>query len=244
MAFTIFPIMLQLQVKNGSDLKSLLSYGTDKACSRFAPYIADAVVEPMRDGVRQGHVYSVMFDGATDCSISENEIIYCRYLKNGVPCDVIVGLEELQHAHADGVYDAILRSMTKFVGPDWLDKLVAIGCDGASVNLGARNSVATRFRGQHDYILPIHCVCHRLELGVVNAIKNDNRMTIIQDILKKIHKHYHYSPKALRDLKNIADVMEERIIKPTRLQGTRWTPHVCKAAKVLGNQFYGYHGSF
>ena len=99
--------------------------------------------------------------------------------------------------------------------------MVAAGCDGASVNLGSRNSVATRLREDHPYILPVHCVAQRLELGILNAIKSHDKMTMVNDLLKKIHKHYRYSPKALRELRDIAESMDERIIKPTRLQGTR-----------------------
>ncbi|KAK2153711.1 hypothetical protein LSH36_288g00000 [Paralvinella palmiformis] len=104
---------------------------------------------------------------AQDCSVSETVIVYCRHLKNGHLTDVIVGLEveDLERVHTDGVFKAVSRSMERFVGPGLLDKLVAVRCDGASVNLGVRNSVATRLKADREYILPIHCVCHRMELG-------------------------------------------------------------------------------
>jgi hypothetical protein len=34
-------------------------------------------------------------------------------------------------------------------------------------------------------------------------------MREIQDILQHIYKHYHYSPKALREVRLIADALEE-----------------------------------
>lgn len=179
-----------------------------------------------------------MFDGATDCSVSEVEIIYCRVVKaNGQPVEFFIGLEDLEHAHAQGVFDAVCRAMTKFGCPDWLDKLVGAGSDGASVNVGDGNSVKTRLREGRQYVVFTHCVAHRLELGVLNAISNTEMLTTVQDMLKKVHKHYHYSPKALRELKAIADVMEERVIKPTRLQGTRWLPHIMKASRALMNSY-------
>lgn len=45
-----------------------------------------------------------MFDGATDCSVSEVEIVYCCVLKNGEPKEFFIGLEDLEHAHAQGVF--------------------------------------------------------------------------------------------------------------------------------------------
>ncbi len=47
-----------------------------------------------------------------------------------------------------------------------------------------------------------------------------------------------YFPKASRELKAVAEVMEERIIKPKRLQGMRWMPHMQKDYKVL---IQGFH---
>ncbi|XP_070576190.1 uncharacterized protein [Ptychodera flava] len=111
------------QIKNGSDIKNIQGYATSKACSRFATYIAESVKEPLQQAVSESKVLSIVFDGATDSSISEVELVYCRILDKGYPRDILVGLEDLQHAHADGVFDAIGRAMQSFAGENWLDKL-------------------------------------------------------------------------------------------------------------------------
>lgn len=111
---------------------------------KFAPYISDAIREPIREKIANCKALSIMYDGATDCSVSEVEIVYCRMLDNGYPKDFFVGLEELEHAHADGVFSAIDKAMTDNVSIHWKEKLVGAGSDDASVNLGVNNSVATR----------------------------------------------------------------------------------------------------
>lgn len=58
-------------------------------------------------------------------------------------------------------------------------------------------------------------------------------MKDIQDVLTNTYKQNHYSLKALRELRNIADALEEKVLKPTNLHGTRWLPHVQKALTVL-----------
>ncbi|KAJ8318510.1 hypothetical protein KUTeg_003601 [Tegillarca granosa] len=135
--FTKFPSLVRLQVKNGSDLGRIQSYVNDKACARFAPHISAYVREKITDEVQNSDVLSVIFDGATDCAISEVEIVYCRICVEGV---------DLEHAHSQGTFDAIDRAMTKFGCNDWKEKLVAIGCDGAKVNIGVNDSVATRMK--------------------------------------------------------------------------------------------------
>lgn len=174
-----------------------------------------------------------MYDGATDASVFEVEIIYVRLLEGGYPKDFFIGLQDLEHAHADGVFKAIDTAMMN-IDEHWKDKLVGGGSDGANVNIGKNNSVATRLSeagGQH--VLNMHCVAHRLGLSILNAIKSNPMLSTIQDMLKKIYKHYHYSPKALRELKIIAESLDEKSVKPTNLSGTRWVPHISTAIKCL-----------
>ena len=52
--------------------------------------------------VESNSYISIMIDGATDSSVKENEAIICRYLQEGKPVNRLLGLLELEHAHADG----------------------------------------------------------------------------------------------------------------------------------------------
>ena len=57
----------------------------------------------------------VIFDGAKDCSVSEVAILYCTVLNaNDQPEEFFIGLEDLKHAHSQGVLDATDREMTKY----------------------------------------------------------------------------------------------------------------------------------
>ncbi|KAJ8299184.1 hypothetical protein KUTeg_023244 [Tegillarca granosa] len=72
-----------LIIKNGSELKRLLSYINDKACARFATHISGNIRDEIKEKIRNADVISVMFDGATDCAVSEVEIVYCRICEDG-----------------------------------------------------------------------------------------------------------------------------------------------------------------
>jgi hypothetical protein len=77
MPFTVYPTLLKLQIKNGSELSSVKSYQTDKACARFVPHIAEFIRQGVRESLSNAKALSIMFDGATDSSVSEVEIVYC-----------------------------------------------------------------------------------------------------------------------------------------------------------------------
>jgi len=183
--FKVYETMMNLQVKNESDIAQLSSYRSDNACRRFAKYISEDIWETNLKAIGSSRVLSVMYDGATDSSVTEVEIVYCRFLKNGHPVNCFVNLIDLQHAHADGVFDAIDRGMIS-AGVNWKEKLVGVGSDGASVNVGKKNSVATRIQSAQPHAVIIHCVAHRLELAVLDAIKEHDMLKTVQDMLKQI----------------------------------------------------------
>ena len=62
--------------------------------------------------------------------------------------------------------------------------------------------------------------CFVFTLGATDAAKDKGKPQFgqIQETLMLIHKHYMYSPKATRDLKDVPEVMGEKAICPTNLK--------------------------
>ena len=50
-------------------------------------------------------------------------------------------------------------------------KLVSLTTDGASVNTGKISGLMTRFALERDWLVQIHCINHRVELAIKNALK-------------------------------------------------------------------------
>ena len=64
---------------------------------------------------------------------------------------------------------AIEKAASRCTG--WKDKTIAVGCDGASVNVGKHRSVTTFLKKDIPQLIVMHCVNHRLELAVISALK-------------------------------------------------------------------------
>ena len=62
-------------------------------------------------------------------------------------------------------------------------------------------------------------------------LKENEVMKNEKDILSILHKHYHYSKGTVST--RYAESLAERIIKLTRLSGTRWMPQISKAFQTL-----------
>jgi len=62
---------------------------------------------------------------------------------------------------------------------------------------------------QFPWLYHIHCIAYNLKLAVLDGIKEKNKLSSIKEIIYSINKHYHYSPSALRVLKEHAEFWKE-----------------------------------
>ena len=83
------------------------------------------------------------------------------------------------------------------------------------------------------YSSGIHCIAHNLQLACQDTFKAEALVAEIKDMLDALHKHYKYSAKALCELKEIANIMEEKVARPTDAIGARWVAHLDRALNAL-----------
>ena len=57
-------------------------------------------------------------------------------------------------------------------------------------------------------------------------------------MLQGIWKYHKYSCKAVREIKELADMMDETAYKAVKADGSRWIPHLDSALKVLLTENY------
>ena len=72
-----------------------------------------------------------------------------------------------------------------------------------------------------------------LELGVVGAVKEHPKMANLQEVLVHLYDQYHFSPKAIRELHEIAEALEEKVLRPTTLCGARWLSIVARWLSIV-----------
>lgn len=128
----------------------------------------------------------------------------------------------------DRALDNSLNNLT-----EWKRKTIAAGTDGAAVMTGSKSGMVTLMRKEMPWLLGFHCIAHRLELSVLDVMKAEKHVAQVKDLLQGLYKQYHYSPKALRELNEVAEALEENVSKPTNILGTRWTPHIHRALDIL-----------
>ncbi|XP_053398417.1 zinc finger protein 862-like [Mercenaria mercenaria] len=213
------------------------TYTTDKYCQVFVRSIADTIRQTQKDHISNSKFISVISDGSTDCSSKEAECIMLRSAAAGKVLTQFIGLKHVAKADSEQISRAIIETLNERIGDTWEEKLLAVGCDGASVMLGVKNGVVQKLR-QHTNkpkTFSIHCSAHRLELSFKDAMKQVPAKVHqkCEALLLNIYLFYKYSPLNRANLKVSFETLGEKMVIPTRVGGTRWLPHTRRALKHL-----------
>ena len=174
--------------------------------------------------------------------MQEQELIYVLFVDEGKPRVAFLDIETPKSADAEGIYNCIVNAFKDIRIEEFVDQLVGINVDGASVNLGRHKGVAARLKEGASWLLAVHCFNHRLELAVQDAFSGLKAFEDIDEMLLKLYYYYHKSPKWLRDLRSFAGEFEETVPKPTKACGTRWINHKWSAMKIVLENYGKYLG--
>lgn len=234
--FTLFPAQIELEKRHGVDLG--ITYTNAKACKTFTMFIAETLKDDLLAILKEIRYVSFLTDGSTDRSQKEKELIYLKYLRNGKPLVTFASIMDLQSSTAEGVKNALKNMFEKELDyVEWKSHIVAGGADGASVNFGPKSGLMKIIRDEVPWLVSIHCVAHRLELAVKDSLETTSSWKEIEDMLLSIHSHFQKSPKRWRDFQSLAKVMEENVVKPGQVGGTRWISHKKNSLVALSKNY-------
>jgi len=235
--FTMFPSLVDLHHKNGLELGD--TYKNDNACRTFVQAIGQSMKDDLVEKLKNTHFFSVMSDSSVDRSVKDQEMVYLTNVEDGKPVNQFVDIVSLEHAHSQGILDAILVGLRNvgLTEQDLKSRMVGFGCDGASVMMGVHNGVAAKLKQMCPSIVPIWCVAHRLELSALDSIKSVPLLAELKETLNGVYKHYSHSAKASRELHALGKVMGINVVKPGNIDGTRWLPHMSRALEGLVKNF-------
>lgn len=232
--FSDFGIMGELQNLNGANLGS--TYLNDHKCKEFINAIDDMFREEMKTVLTNSRMFSILCDGSTDSGTIEEEVFYVRFVRNGEVDTRFLALRAVENGTASGIKSALWEAITEVCGDgvDLKPKIVALGTDGAKVNTGKDNGLVMQLtHNDMPWLKGMWCVAHQLELGLLDSFQKEDALKEAKDLLQGIYKQYKFSAKARRELKTIAEALEEKVLIPSNILGTRWTAHMFRALQSL-----------
>ena len=219
MSFTKYPALVEVENHHGIAIGN--TYTTEHKCREFTCIIGETMRDEILASLKQAKYFSILMDGSTDSSVIEKELIYVMYVNSsGKPEYRFFGLKDGVDATATGVKTTLEQAFAEVGISDLSQQTVCLCVDGAAVNLGVRRGLAAQLLVDMPWLVAIHCLNHRLELGVKDALAKTN-IDEISAMLVNLYYMYENSPKRLRELKSIGEIMEESVNKPVKAQGTR-----------------------
>ena len=144
-------------------------------------------------------------------------------------CLELNGLDQ----NADGLLEAIRRSIEDNNLSDLWKKIIYLSADGTSVNSGKDSGLIAKLQEENEWILFVWCFSHRLELALKDALADFTNP--VDESLMNLYYLYHKSSKKLREFKLLFKDTKEDFemfgdgVKPVKSTGTRWTDHRIRA---------------
>jgi hypothetical protein len=176
-------------------------YQNDMKCKEFVSVIADIIKQELVKEIKDSSTVSLLLDASTDISTEEELVLYTRYTdKNWKLKEAFVSIIPLQNSTAAGYLE---REMEKLFLPwktgNWL---VGIGTDGASDMLGKNNGLVAKLKRYMPDLIPTHCIAHKLNLAVINSIKDVPFLSEIETVVTNYIPFTRFTKKTERTGKN------------------------------------------
>ena len=165
----------------------------------------------------------LMIDESTDISVTKELILYARVLYNSDVHACFLKIIKI----ADGKAETIEKALVAYLQECNLSicKISSFGSDGAAVMTGSVTGVATRLKKLNPKMLSIHCINHRLALGVSQAANAIPYLIKFGEVLVSIFKFYHNSSIRQAGLEEIQTIVNDPPLRFKLPSATRWLSH-------------------
>lgn len=245
LSFHEYSRLIDLQSVNGLDCGQMLY--SHKSCGSIIEHIAQEMrKEIVKHLISSEPKFSIMIDESTNVSNTQNLIVYIRMVvgyKVHVYFFVIIPLEI---ATAAAIFKKLIDFLTEAGVSEaiLLHQLIGFCSDGASCMLGQFQGVSKLLRDKIPHIKSFHCMAHRLELAVKDAVHSVNCISHFGIFIDAIYKMYSLSPKNQRELENIASKLCVELLKIKKVFDIRWVFSSYLAMKAVWQDFPALYDHF
>uniref|UniRef100_A0A667YKI2 HAT C-terminal dimerisation domain-containing protein n=1 Tax=Myripristis murdjan TaxID=586833 RepID=A0A667YKI2_9TELE len=244
--FTDHCDLIELQQKNGVNISTSLHsrYSSTAIVQHIAKEMQKKIVGSI---VSSSSKLSVLIDEATSLSHKSAMIVYVKAsIVGATPEFLFLDLVELESQRAASIEEALLNCLnTAGFSEEWLQKnWVSFISDGASVMLGKNTGVATRLTARYPNLFTWHCMNHRLELAVADAVDEVQAVNHFKVFMEKIHNLYSQSNKNARELLEAAQEVGSQVLSIGRVLSTRWVASSFRSVKAVWRSYEALNRHF
>lgn len=177
--------------------------------------------------------FSLMIDESTDVSTTKHLALIARLCIDFKIRDEFLAIIEIADATAINIYNVIVNYFKEKNIP-YKENLVGFAADGASVMMGATNSVSQLLKKDIPDLFILNCVCHSFALcGSYACQKLPSEIEILA---KDIYSYMKNSYKRTEQFKEFQTFVELKPLKMLHPSQTRWLSLITVVDRIL-NQY-------
>ena len=148
--------------------------------------------------------------------------IFCRSVEDGQPVQHFLEIVLLKTTNAKTIYSALIKFMKdKNI---YISKLVGMRFDGAATFSGKHNGMQSLLKNNSPHAVFIHCHCHLLQLGYVQAANVTSGKTCIRDTHHPL-EIFPLLSQVSQESKEVQRVLNLPELKIVKAADTRWLAH-------------------
>jgi hypothetical protein len=204
-------------------------------------HVFNIYILSLLDIIKNGHCISVLIDESTTVSNKSTLVVYLKCMSSSAvePHFMFLQLIELEDQSADTIVKALLGCLNSYgFTDDYLKThLISFASDGASVMTGKKAGVARRLACKYPNIIPWHCLNHRLELAVCDAVDDVRGINHFKSFMDTLYVLYSRSPKAQKQLEAAAEHVDVQLKKIGRVLNTRWVASSFRTVAAVWQDF-------
>lgn len=238
--------LVELQQLNGVDLGTCLHsrHSATAIINHIAVNMRKQMVQRL---LRDSTKISVLIDESTSLSKKSAMVVTIRAgIGEADPLFIFLDLVELEGQTAALVLDSLLFCLKQHgFSQEFLEKnWVGFASDGASVMTGKKSGVATRLKELFPHIVTWHCLNHRLELSISDAVADITAINHFQAFVDKLYSLYSQSAKNMRAVEAASKELGTQILRIGRVLGVRWIASSFRTVKAVWLSYQALHLHF
>lgn len=159
-------------------------------------------------------------DETKDLSKKEQFAVFLRYVHSGVIKESALGAFHMEDLSAYSLSTFLVDKLTEF----GIDMQFCVGqCyDGASVMWGSVNGVQAKIKETVPHAVYTHCYAHRLNLVLVNTIRNIPELSEFFDVLQTLYTFIANSNTRHVMFVKVQKHLGQKVLQLERTSATRW----------------------
>ncbi|XP_023820933.1 E3 SUMO-protein ligase KIAA1586-like isoform X1 [Oryzias latipes] len=238
--FTDFESLIDLQETNLINMGRVLHSKT--VCVDIVDHVASQMKKEIMTKIIQNRSkITVLADESTNVGNKSTLIVFVKASVDGAmePISFPLDLVDLDSLCAAHIKEKLINCLLKngFTMQLLQELLIGFCSDGASVMLGVKSGVGKLLKDDFPSIVLWHCLNHRLELAVDQALDKTGGTKDFQAFLDSLYSLYSQSPKNMRELSECAHNLHITLKRIGRVFSVRWVASSWRAVNAVWQSY-------